>query len=187
MRSSSWSIHASPAAGEVDKSSAWAWASMAHGSLGDLDRVAAAATSARSAALPAGQHVAMSLATNTLAVVAEVRGQLRSAVQLIDEAVRLADESPGQVGHRFPVHVTRGHILIEVDRLQDALSTLAAGRRISEALGTLWPLQWFQVFLAVQRYVVGEWDDAMTEFESALAGRLTRGDPPRAAREAGPR
>jgi hypothetical protein len=64
--------------------------------------------------------------------------------------------------------VTRGHILLELDRLDDARSTLETGRRISEELGVRWPLPSYQIFLALERFLVGEWDDALAELEAAM-------------------
>jgi DNA-binding CsgD family transcriptional regulator/tetratricopeptide (TPR) repeat protein len=153
---------------EGERSAAWAWAGMARVSLGDLEGAAAAATRGRSAAVRAGEHVPTSVALTSLAVVAECRGQLRRALQLIDEAVVRADRSPDRIGHRYPVHVTRGHILMELDRLEDARSTLESGRRISERIGARWALPSFQVFFAVERYLAGEWDDAVVEVDASV-------------------
>ena len=157
-----------PALTPGERSAAWAWAGMAHVSLGDLDGAATAATTARSAAVPAGEHVPTSVALTSLAVVAELRGHVQHALQLIDEAVARADQSPDRLGHRYPVHVTRGHILMELDRLADARSTLVSGRRISEGIGVRWALPSYQVFLAVERFLAGEWDDALGEVDAGV-------------------
>ncbi|HET6749023.1 MAG TPA: AAA family ATPase [Actinomycetes bacterium] len=161
-------VHQSPAAGDQARATAWGWASMAHLSLGELDGAAAAAEQARPAAAAAGDHATTSLALTCLAVVHELRGDLRQAVRVIDEAARRADQSPGRQGHRYPLHVTRGHILLELDRPDDARHTLETGRRISEELGVRWAVTSYQVFLAVERFVAGAWDDAVAEFEAAL-------------------
>ena len=161
-------VQRSPALSDRLRASAWGWASMAHLSLGQLDEAAAVAAQARTAAAPAGDHATVSLALTCLAIVDEFRGDLREAVELIDDAARLADQSPRREGHRYPLHVTRGHILLELDRLDDARSTLQTGRRISEELGVRWPLPSYQVFLAVERFVAGQWDDALAEFEAAM-------------------
>jgi hypothetical protein len=84
------------------RGSAWAWASMARVSLGDLDGAAAAAEQARPAAAAAGDHATTSLALTCLAVVREFRGDLREALRIIDEGARLADQSPARQGHRYP-------------------------------------------------------------------------------------
>ncbi|HJU00310.1 MAG TPA: LuxR C-terminal-related transcriptional regulator, partial [Actinomycetes bacterium] len=114
-------------------------------------------------------HATTSLALTCLAVVSELRGDLRAALRTIDEGARLADRSPARQGHRYPLHVTRGHILMELDRLEDARRTLETGRRISQELGVRWPLASYQVFLGIERFLAGAWDDAIAELEAALA------------------
>ena len=104
----------------------------------------------------------------SLALVCEFRGQLADALQLIDEAVSLADQSPGRMGHRYPLHAIRGWLLIELDRRKDARSALSTGRQLSEDLGVRWPLPTYQVFLAFERFMAGDWDDARTELETGF-------------------
>jgi DNA-binding CsgD family transcriptional regulator len=82
--------------------------------------------------------------------------------------VSLADQSPGRQGHRYPVHVARGRLLIELDRLDDARTSLESGRRISEELGVRWPLASYQAYLALVRFTTGEWDDAVPELEASF-------------------
>jgi DNA-binding CsgD family transcriptional regulator/tetratricopeptide (TPR) repeat protein len=161
-------VHRSPLPSDQVRATAWGWASMAHLSLGNLELAATVADRARSAAAAAGGHATTSLALTCLAVVNEFRADLREALRIIDEAARLADQSPDRQGHRYPLHVTRGHILLELDRPGDARRTLETGRRIGQELGVRWATASYQVFLAIERYVTGEWDDAITEFEAAL-------------------
>ena len=82
--------------------------------------------------------------------------------------MRRADASPGRLGHRFPVCVTRGRILIELDQPQEARSALGAGLRMCEELGVRWALATHQVYLAYGRFIAGEWDDAIAELEASL-------------------
>jgi MalT-like TPR region len=114
--------------------------------LADLDGAAAAAAQARPAAVAARDHLATSVAVVSLALVSEVRGDLGDALQIIDEAVMLADESPGRLGHRFPLHGFRGYILTALGRLDEARSTLETGMRISEELGIPWGLSTVSAF-----------------------------------------
>ncbi len=130
----------SPALPGAERAAAQAWAGFARMSLGDLDGAAASAEQARSAAAAAGDHLTVSVAMTTLARVSESRGHLRDALQITDEAMHLADESPGRLGHRYPIRATRGHILIELGRPEEARSALGAGMRISEEIGVRWPL-----------------------------------------------
>jgi DNA-binding CsgD family transcriptional regulator/tetratricopeptide (TPR) repeat protein len=148
------------------RASARAWASLAHFSLADLNGATALADQARSGAAVAGDPLTASVSTTTLALVAQARGDLRGALQLLDHAARLADQSPGRRGHRYPVQAARGHLLTELDRPAEARSSLEAGQRISEELGVRWPLARYQAFLGYERFVTGEWDDAVTELQA---------------------
>ena len=157
----------SPVLSDAERADTRAWASLARLSLGDLDGASAAAEQARPTAVSAGNHQAISVAMATLALVCEHRGQLRDAVRVIDDAVRLADQSPARQGHRYPVHIDRAFILAGLDRLDEARSTLSTGRRIGEELGIRWPLPTYHVARAVERFIAGEWDDAIAEVEAS--------------------
>ena len=142
---------------------------MARLQLGDLDGAVKAAQQARGATALPGHHPAAILAMTSLAIVEELRANLDRALQLIDQAVRLTDQSPQRRGHQEVVHLARGNILMELDRLHEARSTLQTGRRISEGLGVRWRLPLYQAVLGMERFLAGAWDDAMAEFEAALA------------------
>ena len=167
----------SPVLTEADRAAAWGWVGAAHWALGHLDGAATAAEQARSAAAAAGDHLTTSAAATILALVAEHRGHLEDALQIIDGALRLADQSPGRQGHRYPLHMHRGHILMCLDRLQDAGSSLAAGRRISEEHGNRWALVPCQVLIALNHFVSGEWDDAVAELEAGIELADEAGEP----------
>jgi DNA-binding CsgD family transcriptional regulator len=155
----------SPALTEAERAGARAWAGYARLATADLDGASATASEARSAA-PADPLVT-SVVLATQALVTVHRWHPAGALEIIDGAVRLADQSPGRQGHRFPIHITRGFILTELDRLDEARSTLDTGRRIGEELGIGWHLPNYQVISAVTRFLAGEWDDAIAEVEAA--------------------
>ena len=152
----------------AEKTAAWGWASIAHLSVAHLDEAEDAARKAL-AVVPSGDHVMASMAKSCLAFVQGMRAQLQSALQMADEAVRLADLSPNRAGHRYQAHLMRGNILLELDRPGQAGAELENGVRISEELGAPWTLPSHQFYLAVARFLTGEWDDAITEFETGLA------------------
>jgi DNA-binding CsgD family transcriptional regulator len=160
-------VYRSPSATAAQRAESRGWASVAL-SLDDLDAAAAVARTTRSAATDPGAHVAVSLATSMLAWVEMFRAQLRDGLATVDDGVVQADVSPARQGHRYPLHVIRGRILIELDRLEDARATLETGMRISEELGVRWPLSAYQTILGIERFVAGEWDDALAEFEAAV-------------------
>jgi DNA-binding CsgD family transcriptional regulator len=152
-----------------ERAEAQAWASFARLMLADLDGAAAAAEKARPTAVSARDHVATSIAMASLAAVSEFRGHLRDALQIADDAMQLADQSPGRLGHWCPVHIIRGFILVEVDRLDEARTTIETGRRISEELGVRWPLPEYHAVRAFERFIAGHWDDAIAEIEAGAA------------------
>ena len=156
----------------TERARAQAWAAMARLSLGDLAGAATAAGQARSAAVAAGDPLATSMAMLALADAAEWGGHPSRALEIIDEAVRLADQSPARLGHRYPLQAARGHILLELDEFAEARRTLEAGRRACEELGVRWHVGEHHDILALGRYHAGEWDDALAELETSadLAG-----------------
>ena len=158
----------SPALAGAGRAAALGWVSGARWALGDLDGAAKAAEQARAAAAAAGDHPTVTAAMTNLALVAEHRGHLGDALRIVDDAIRLADQSPGRQGHRYPVHMHRGHILIALDRFADAGTSLMTGRKMSEELGIRWPLLTYQVLLALKHFLAGEWDDAVAELEAGF-------------------
>ena len=155
----------SPVLTDAERAGARAWAGYARLTTADLDGASAAAGEARSTA-PADPLVT-SVAMATQALVTVHRWHPAGALEIIDDAVRRADQSPDRQGHRFPIHITRGFILTELDRLDEARSTLDAGQRIGEELGIRWQLPNYQMISAVTRFLAGEWDDAIAEVEAA--------------------
>jgi DNA-binding CsgD family transcriptional regulator len=162
----------SPLLTGAERAEAQAWASLARLVLADLAGAAAAAAQARPVAVAARDPLTTSVAMVSLAQVSELRGNLGDALRIIDDAVRLADGSPGRLGHRFPVHDFRAYILITLGRLDEANSSLETGMRISEELGTRWALAHYHAGRALERFLAGHWDDAVAEIETdtGLAG-----------------
>ena len=153
-----------------ERAVAGGWASIARLSLGDLDGAAATAELARDEAVAAGSHPTASVAVTALGLVKEIRAELAEALRLVDEGMRLAGLDSRREGYRYPLLVgTRGHILIELDRLEEARSALETGRASCERHGVRWALPSFQEWLAVERFFAGEWDDALAELTAALA------------------
>jgi ATP/maltotriose-dependent transcriptional regulator MalT len=157
----------SPRISEAERAAAHAWAGFARISLGDLDGAAASERAAAEGA-SADDHLTTSIIMSTTARVAESRGHLGEALEIAADAVRRADMSPGRMGHRFPVRVTQGRLLIALDRLPEARSALSAGVRVSEELGVGWALGTHRVYLACERFAAGQWDDALDELEVSI-------------------
>jgi len=156
----------SPLLTGAEQAEAHAWASFARLVFADLDGAAAAAEQARPMAAAARDHVATSIAMATLAMTSLGRGHLPEALQIADDAVLLADQSPGRLGHRLPVHIPLGYVLVEFDRHDEARSTIESGMRISEELGIGWAFPVYYAIRALERYLAGHWDDAVAEIET---------------------
>ncbi len=152
----------------AERARALGWASIARMWLGDLDGASVAAEEARAAGVASGDDMTATIGTAMFAVIALLRGRLGDADRLSQDAMRLADRSPGLQGHRYPVTAPRAFILVELDRLEDARAVLDAGARVSEKLGTQWHLPSYQMVRAMERFAVGEWDDAVGEVEASL-------------------
>jgi len=157
----------SPGISEAERAAAHAWAGFARVSLGDPDGAAASERAAAEGAA-ADDHLTASIIMSTKARIAESRGNLGEALEIAADAVRRADMSPGRMGHRFPVRVTQGRLLIALDRLPEARSVLSAGVRVSEELGVRWALATHRVYLACERFSAGHWDDALAELEVSI-------------------
>jgi DNA-binding NarL/FixJ family response regulator len=134
--------------------------------LGDFDGAIGLADAARTMA--PNDPITTSLALSVVALARTMRGDLHGGLDLIDDAVRLADHSRGRQGHRCPVRLYQGIILLLLDQLAEARAALEAGRRGGEELGQRWPLPSYQFHLALVRFLEGDWDDAITDIEAGL-------------------
>jgi len=63
----------------------------------------------------------------------------------------------------------RGIDLAWQDRHEEALAMLRKGRRFAEESGRIWHLPRFQAALGQALFEFGQWDDALTEFETGVA------------------
>jgi DNA-binding CsgD family transcriptional regulator len=173
----------SAAPGSAEHAIARALESFARMSLGDLDSAWSAAAQAQSAAPPArgdqdvsaamtplvlAAQLHTSVAMTSLALVAQLRGELSSALQITDNAIRWADRRPDGQRHSYPVFWARAMILIELDRLEEARSTLHASMRHAEELGAQLHVPRVHVYLAVERFTAGDWDDALAQAQAGL-------------------
>ena len=152
---------------DAERAAGLGWESIARMWLGDLDAATTTAEQTRSAAAVVGDHMAATIAVAMFGVISVLRGNLAAADRFSADAVRVADQSPGRQGHRYPVSAPRGFILIELDRLDEARASVDAGLRTSEELGIRWHLPSYQMVRLVERFIAGEWDDAVAEVEAS--------------------
>jgi DNA-binding CsgD family transcriptional regulator len=172
----------SAAPGSHELAAARAYESFARLYPGDLDGAASAAAEARSAArlaerdpntsvamtsltVTAQLQASVTVATMSQALVAQLRGELGSALQITEDASGPVDRSQG---HELGLHLARGQILTELDRLDEARSTLQAGLRVAEELGDQGHLPLWLVQLALERFTAGDWDGALADAQAGL-------------------
>jgi DNA-binding CsgD family transcriptional regulator/tetratricopeptide (TPR) repeat protein len=175
----------SAAPGSAELTVALAVGSFARLNLGDLDGAWSAAAAAQSADSPTGgrqdstaamtsvalaaeQHASLAMTSQALAT--QLRGDLSMALKIADNLAGQGRVYAARAGqrHMYPVLWVRGLTLIELDRLDEARSTLQASIRHAEKFGVQLHLPSYQVFLAVERFTAGDWDDALTEAQAGL-------------------
>lgn len=157
-----------PRATAAQRAVSWGSASTAQVFAGRLDAASAAADQARAAADEAGDLSAVSMAMTAHATLELFRGRLHDALRLVEDAIRCADASAGRKGHRYVHHLVRGHVLTELDRLPEARAALETGMRLSEERGMRWSLGAYQLMLGLERFAVGDWDEALGEIGAGL-------------------
>ncbi len=155
----------------------WALIAHAESSRGELGRADAAADKARDLSHAMDDPVVEAFVLWRLSMVSQERAELPQALLLADEAVRRADLSPDRVAHRYPLHLNRARILLALDRFSEARTALQVGRQLSQQVGASWHRPSLDTTLALERFLVGEWDDALAEAETAerLAEDLDEG------------
>ncbi len=158
----------SPHLTDGERVAAKAWGGLARLWLWDFDGALAFADDVAAATRDGDDPLSACVGMAVRATLLSFRGRPEEALSVIDEAVRVADASPDRVGHRFQLHAARGHVLAELDRLDEAIAALEAGRKLSEELGTRWNLPTYEVFMTAARYLAGQWDDAAAQFEASL-------------------
>lgn len=154
-----------------------AWSSVCRTLTGDLAGAGELACDVARKAADVQDPLAGCIAAGIQAAVAHYAGDFEHAAALAGHACRLADDSPGRVGHRFPVHMIRGAILVYVDELEESRATLQRGLEIAEEIGIQAQLAPYHWALALVQFCAGAWDDAVAgcEVSAELAGeRATR-------------
>ncbi|HET7305030.1 MAG TPA: AAA family ATPase [Segeticoccus sp.] len=134
------------------------------GNLPACEKLAAQARDAVAAPLSARTG-----ALAALSVVAGLRSDFTRAIDLSEQALQGLHADQDHGAYQYPLHATRGFLLLEMDRLDQAREELDIGRRRCEDRGILWPLATYQAYLAVERFYRGRWDDAVSELETSAA------------------
>lgn len=109
------------------------------------------------------------VALNALSISAYFDARFSEAVAFGERAAAVADRSSTDEARRRHPYFMLGLAYVGVDRLADAESVHRKGRRLGEQLATAWDAAWYQAAAAGRAFFSGDWDDASTEAEAALA------------------
>ena len=134
----------------------------------DLTGATADAAGVVDAAEKLGHDFALCTALGVQTVLNSLFGNIDEAISTGRRAIALADESPTEETHLAAPRAIIGMPLIAADLLEEAEHVLQAGRRIAGELGHAWSLPLFHAYLGATRFVAGEWDDAIAEFEASM-------------------
>ena len=146
---------------------AMGWVSIAHLWLGDLDGASRAAEEARKAAAVSDDELTSTIAASIDSMVSLVRGQVGDAARQIEGALSRADAGVDRGGMDYPLHAPKAFVLMELDRFDEARFELDTGARLSDQLGTHWHQASYLMAYTVQRYLSGEWDDAVDDVDNS--------------------
>ena len=84
-------------------------------------------------------------------------------MRTMDPGLEAAERSPDRAGLRYPIYAPAAFILVERDRLDEARSALETGSRRSDEMGIRWHQPSYQMVRTVERFVAGDWDEAVDE------------------------
>ncbi len=135
---------------------------------GDVRGAAAWGHEARAVSERERDEGARSVALCGLGTAAYLLGDLGRAVDLGTEAIRGAEWDPTHLLDRYPARLFLSWALLERDQLPEADRVLREGLGRSEELGLGVHLPFYHGQLGALRFLAGEWDDAVAEFEAAI-------------------
>lgn len=158
-----------PAAGRSQRAQAAAEAATAHMWLGDLDRSEVLARRAQELAGEEPDDPTRVSALASLSVVSALRADFPRAIEIGDVALSALSSRGEGSGDHYPLHAARGFVLLESDDFEAARSELDRGRELGEQAGVLWPLPTYHAYLGFERFLRGQWDDALPELEISVA------------------
>jgi DNA-binding CsgD family transcriptional regulator len=156
-------------AGSSDEVRAEMLAIRAHALLnvGDPDEARAAADRAVAASEACDAYSAWVYGLVAQSVVAQVAGDIKTAVSVAHAAVDLADRTGGEARHRHP-RLWLGHALTVADRFTEAAAVYEAGQREADQLGTAWSQPLWHYYRAELWVAKGMLDDAVAEAEAGV-------------------
>jgi len=146
---------------------AWAaWARLQGGE--GLAEVDAQAEQAVRAASEAGDRFARTVALVTRAASANRRGRFGEAIELGELALAL-DAGVGSEGEHFPLHLFQAAFLFDAGRPEEGQAAVKRAFADCDERGARWELPYCHRLAALGWFLLGRWDDALTELEAATA------------------
>jgi DNA-binding CsgD family transcriptional regulator len=169
-------LTATPAFSDRERALALAQTSYGLTFSGDLHGGEAAARTALEAAERSRDAGMTVWSLTTLSFAVKTQGRYREAVDLAQHAVRLALDSPDDEGRLRHPHFFLGMALTDADRLPEAREAYRKGFRECTTLGSSWILPDLQQLSGELHFLLGEWDDALTEIDAGLAAAAAKGN-----------
>ncbi|MGH3098163.1 MAG: helix-turn-helix transcriptional regulator [Streptosporangiales bacterium] len=155
-----------PGVSAADRAHYLTFASFARLNLGELEPAVKLADEAIALAEPTGDSAAVSVALHNKAVVRDLQGRLVEYADLAVLAVHALEAEPDPRGPQHP-HASAGLALMCTDRVAEGREMMQRGRHLNERLGAPTGLAVHHTALAEGLFLVGEWDDALSEIEAA--------------------
>ncbi len=157
-----------PDGAAADRAEALAWLTIEPLFAHDLDRAEGVARRALAVAEESGAAHVLALSLTRLSHVVGLRGDFAQQQRLTARAVAVTMADGG----RDPHHVSHAHMnhamaLAEVDRAEEGIAAIAAGRREYERLGLEETLRNTHHYASYPLMVAGRWDDAVADLETA--------------------
>ncbi len=112
----------------------------------------------------------------TLSFAVKTQGRYGEAVDLAEQAVRMAVKAPDEQGRLRHPHFFLGMAMCDADRMTEAREAYRNGIRECASLGSSWILPDIQLNTGELHFELGEWDDALAELEAGLAAAAERGN-----------
>ncbi len=151
---------------EAELRSARAFAQL---SLGHLALAKETAAQAVSEARAAGDNSVLRDALVSAAQVDSAGGHVVSGADYALEAVQIVDKMDDPEANARMAHAAAGSFLVTVDRVDEGLRVMNHGRMTAEQVGAKGSLALCHVSLGYSLTVIGDWDEAIVEFESSRA------------------
>jgi DNA-binding CsgD family transcriptional regulator len=127
------------------------------------------AARAEQLARASGNEVALCQALSVQAYLAHFLGRPHDAVELAQQAMAIADNSKDGTAHLANPYFFAGLPLMVLDRMEEGDRILQNGRRRAEEMGHMWSLPLYHSHLGGRKFITGEWDAAIAEFEAGFA------------------